>query len=115
MKARIGAYSFMILVLAAHFSRGDHNLVAVITLFIPLLLLIKKAWVIYVLQAVGVLGAVAWIFSIVHYVQQRLAAGDDWLRLLIILGLVVIYSLWATYFLSSGPVKTIYHVSETEA
>lgn len=108
MISRILPYVIMILLLAAHFSRANQNILAVIVLLIPLLLFIRQRWVIHTLQIVAYLGAFAWLFSAYQYIQVRMETGDDWIRLLLILGSVALYSLWAGYFLRSPYIETNY-------
>lgn len=112
MRSRVIAYSFMILILAAHFSRANSNILAVLALLIPFFLFIKKAWVIDVLQMLGYLAAVVWIFTGYQYVQLRIASGDDWIRLVFIIAAVAVYSAWSAYFLRSDRVKEIYGISK---
>ncbi len=108
MKTRITLYCFMIILLAAHFSRANHNLLAIITLGIPFLLFIKQSWVISVLQGVGYLASIAWIYSAYNYIQFRISIGDDWIRLAIILFTVALYSAWTGFFLRSSHIKNVY-------
>jgi len=112
MKAQIISYSFMMLILAAHFSRANNNVLAIIILFLPFLLFIKKSWVIDVLQGVGGLAAIVWIYTGYQYVQVRLAAGDDWIRLVFIIASVALYSAWSAYFLRSEHVKEVYKITK---
>ena len=112
MKAQIISYSFMILLLSAHFSRANNNVLAIITLLVPFLLFVKKSWVIQVLQGIGYLASVAWLFSAYQYIQQRIANGDDWVRLAIIIFTVAVYSAWSSYFLGSQPVKETYGLNK---
>jgi len=72
-------------VLAAHFSRANLFPLVIISLAIPLLLLIKKAWVARVIQILLLLGAAEWIRSMFGYIEVRKSIGDDWTRLAIIL------------------------------
>lgn len=108
MISRVIAYSIMILMLAAHFSRAGQNLLALIILLVPFLLIIRKRWVIQVLQGVAYLAALSWLYSAYNYIQTRIAFGDDWLRLLLILGAVALYSAWSGYFLRSPAVDARY-------
>lgn len=101
MRTTIIVYSLMILLLSAHFSRADNNILSVITLLIPFLFFIKQAWVTYVLQIIGYLSALIWFYSAYSYIQIRQAAGEDWLRLLIIIGCVGLYSAWTGYRVGS--------------
>ena len=114
MLSRIIVYCSMILLLAAHFSRGGQNLLAFFSLLLPFLLLIKGRWVIQTLQAMAYLAAAVWILSAYRYLQTRLANGDDWVRLLLILGAVALYSAWSGYFLRSAQMDARYGFSEKE-
>jgi len=108
VKAQIITYSFMILLLAAHFSRANNNLLAFVILVIPFLLFIKERWVIQVLQGVAYLATLVWIFAAYDYILIRIADGDDWQRLLIIMMAVALYSAFSGYFLMSKRVKERY-------
>ncbi len=112
MRSRIINYSFMIILLAAHFSRANNTFLAVLALGLPLLLLIKKKWVIYVLQGVSYLSAIIWLYSGYQYIQLRVEAGHDWLRLLLIMGAIALYSAWSGYWLRSSKIEEAYNITE---
>lgn len=114
MISRIVAYAFTIILLAAHFSRAGMDALSALVILLPFLLFIKRPWVIQLLQTVAFLGVVAWLYSAYQYVQIRIANGDDWLRLLIILGAVALYTLWSGVFLRSGVMLEKYGL-ESEA
>ena len=71
--------------LAAHFSRADLLPLLLISLAIPFLLIIKRAWVARTIQVLLLLAAAEWIRSMLGYVDARRSIGDDWGRLAIIL------------------------------
>lgn len=106
--SRIIPYVFMIILLAAHFSRAGNEILAGITLLIPFLLLIKHKWVIYSLEILAYLSSVIWLQGAYQYIQIRVASGDDWVRLLAIMGTVALYSAWTGYFLPSDKIKEVY-------
>lgn len=108
MISRIIVYCFMILVLAAHFSRAGSDVVAIITLLVPLLFFIKQKWVIKTLESIAYLSAVIWLYGAYQYIQIRIATGEDWIRLLVIMGAVALYSAWSGYFLNSSRIKEVY-------
>lgn len=112
--SRIIAYAFTCILMAAHFSRAGHDLIAVFVLLIPFLLLIRKPWVIHALQYTAYLAAAVWLYAAYEYVELRIDQGDDWLRLLFILGAVAIYSAWSGYFLMSDAVKARYGLDRSE-
>ncbi|MCK5065925.1 MAG: hypothetical protein KAR16_00740 [Bacteroidales bacterium] len=76
--------------LAAHFSRADLFPLVVISLVIPLLLLVRKAWVARTIQILLLLGAAEWIRSMFGYIEVRKSIGEDWGRLAIILIIVAL-------------------------
>lgn len=102
----------MIILLAAHFSRADNDILAGISLLIPFLFLIKQKWVILSLEMIAYVAAVFWLIGAYQYIQIRIAAGDDWIRLLIIMGAVALYSAWTGFFLRSGKIKDIYGMNQ---
>jgi hypothetical protein len=71
--------------LAAHFSRANLFPLVIVSLAIPLLLLIRKAWAARSIQILLLLGALEWIRSMFGYIEVRKSIGEDWGRLAIIL------------------------------
>ncbi len=112
MISRIIAYSFMILLLAAHFSRAGNDIVAGITLLIPLLFFIKQKWVITTMEVIAYLSAIVWLYGAYQYIQIRIATGDDWIRLLVIMGAVALYTAWTGFFLRSPRIRKVYGLDE---
>jgi hypothetical protein len=102
----------MIILLAAHFSRGNHNVLAIISLLIPFLFFIKQKWVIISLEVIAYLAALVWLYGAYEYIQLRIATGDDWVRLLIIMGCVALYTAWTGIFLRSDKIKDTYGMNE---
>jgi len=116
MKARIITYSLMILLLAAHFSRAGNPLLMVAVLGFPFLFFVRKAWILQVLQVVAYAAAIVWVFSAYEYIVIRISEGRDWLRLMIILFTVAIYSAWTGYFVNSKKMQALFraHGGEDE-
>ena len=79
--------------LAAHFFRAGFVVMAGISIIFPCLLLLKKTWVLRLVQAALFLGALEWLRSLYFLVQQRIEWGQPWLRLAVILGAVVLFTL----------------------
>ena len=76
--------------LAAHFSRANLFPLVILSLLIPFLLLIRKAWVARSIQVLLLLGAAEWIRAMLEYIEIRKSIGDDWTRLAIILVTVAV-------------------------
>ena len=80
------------LLLAAHFSRNNVYTLAILSLGLLVLLLIRKPWVVIISQAALLLGALEWIRSMFGYISKRQATGEDWGRLAIILSIVALFT-----------------------
>lgn len=80
-------------VLAAHFLRTGSYVIVGICLAMPLLLLVRRWWVVRVIQISLLLAAVEWLFTTMQIVQERQAEGRPWLRAGIIFGTVVFWTL----------------------
>jgi len=100
----------MVILLAAHFSRANNDVLAFITLLVPFLLFIKQKWVIHTLEIIAYLSAFVWLFGAYQYIQIRIAAGEDWIRLLVIMGVVALYSAWSGFFLRSPRINKVYGI-----
>jgi len=83
---------FSFLLLAAHFFRADQVVLAAISLAFPLLLFLKEAWIVQLIQVALLLGSIEWIRTLVIFVQQRIDFGQPWTRLAIILGSVALFT-----------------------
>ena len=76
------------LVLGAHFLREGAALPTLACGALALALAWRQPWLTRVIQAALVLGTVEWIWTAYVLVQQRIAAGRPWGRLLLILAVV---------------------------
>lgn len=99
---------FSFLLLAAHFSRQQMNILAIISLVFPLFLFIRKKEILYFLQIILFIGSAEWIRSTLAYVNQRINMGEDWLRLAIILFSVALIAIVSALLLSTKRVKNAY-------
>jgi hypothetical protein len=97
-------------VLAAHSSRAGSNLVAGLVLLAPLLLLVKEPWAGWTLKLALVLGGLEWIRTVIRLVDQRRAAGEDWVRMAIILVAVALLT-----FLAAWAVRVTGRATGTES
>lgn len=83
------------LLLAAHFSRAGNNILAVLSLLLPLLLLVGKPWARVTLRIALVLGGLEWVRTLVRLVSERRGQGEDWMRMAVILGIVALVTFLA--------------------
>jgi hypothetical protein len=97
------------LLLAAHFSRAGMMALSIITLLIPLLLLIKKMWLVRFLQVLLFAGAVEWVRTMFFYIEIRKSAGEDWTRLAVILSFVALFTMTSGLVFQKKSLKKIYN------
>ena len=83
---------FSLLILSAHFSRGDLFVLSIICLLIPFLLFIKQGWIIRTIQTLLIFGSIEWIRTLFVYVNERQAIGEPYIRLVIILGIIALFT-----------------------
>jgi hypothetical protein len=74
----------------------------------PLLLLIKKRWILLFVKWLDYSAAIVWIHTTFSLVQQRRMAGGPWVRMLLILSGVTVFTWYAGYLLNSDIVKRRY-------
>jgi hypothetical protein len=97
-----------ILLLGAHFYRAGLEIAAVLCLALPFLLLLRKAWVPRLLQVVLVLGALEWLRALYGFAAVRIAFGDPWLRLALILGAVALFTGLSGLVFRNGKLRAFY-------
>ncbi len=73
------------LLLAAHFYRAQQLPLALLSALLPLLLAVPRAWAVRVLQVALVLGAIEWLRTLAAFSAERIAMGQPYLRLTLIL------------------------------
>jgi len=81
------------LLLAAHFSRNDVPVLVAASFAFPLLLLFPRRWAARLVQGVLLVGGLEWIRTLVTLAAGRREAGEDWARLVLILGAVAAFTL----------------------
>ena len=90
------------ILLAAHFSYAGPSGLVLVALGFPLLLLIRKPWAARAVQLALVLGGVEWLRAAWGYVSQRMELGEPWIRLVVILGVVALFT-WASALVFRSP------------
>lgn len=105
---RIFPVILSIILMAAHFSRADQTIPAIISLIFPLFLLIKKRIIIRLFQVVLILGGAEWVRSMFSYIEVRKSVGDDYMRLAVILSAVAIFTAASGLFLQNKKILDIY-------
>lgn len=80
------------LLLAAHFLRAGLLSLVVLSLAFPTVLVFSRRWAARLVQGILVLAATEWIRTLLINVSQHQADGRPWTRLVIILGLVAVFT-----------------------
>jgi hypothetical protein len=102
---------FSVLALAAHFLRTGPMILAMLCLFVPLTLFVRRMWALRLVQLVLLLGAAEWLRTLNALVQNRQAQGEPWLRLVIILGAVAAFSAGSVFILQAKKVRDHYRAA----
>ena len=96
------------IILAAHFFRAELLPIAILYVLIPFLLFIKAAWVPRFMQLFLILGTVEWVRTLLVLIAERQALGQPWHRLIIILGVVALFTLVSALVFQSKTIKERY-------
>src|SRR5512139_2241142 len=81
------------LLIAAHFLRGFHLLLICLSLLVPCLLLIRRRWAAITIQLALICAASEWVRTVLSVWRERMASGEPYLRMVLILGAVVALTL----------------------
>ena len=108
MIARISLVVLSSLLLAAHFFREGNMLLVAGFLLLPLLLFVRRRWILSLLQVLLYLGAIVWLQTALSFITERRATGDDWLRLALILFAVATVTAVAGILLNNEVIRKRY-------
>lgn len=97
---------FALLMLGAHFLRfGQWPLVLLcLALLVPLF--VPRRWAQVLVAGALALGTLVWLWTLVGDVQQRLAYGEPWLRLVLILGGVAVFTALSAWLIRPRPLQS---------
>lgn len=96
--------------MAAHLGRANMFILQIITLLIPFILIWKNKLSARVMQFFLIIYGIEWIRTIFYYARIRTANGDDWSRLAIILGVVVLLNFATVFVFRSKSMKARYGI-----
>lgn len=89
------------LLLAAHFLRSGNLFLALGCAAFPALLLVRRVWALHVTQACLAFAAVTWGWTAFQIAQRRIATGQPWGRMALILGAVSLLAVGAAVLLQA--------------
>ncbi|MDH4043580.1 MAG: hypothetical protein OEW06_03905 [Gemmatimonadota bacterium] len=101
------------LLLAAHVLRSVGLTIALLVLLLPLLLLVRQSWVPLVMQVVLGLAVLEWARTAIALAQGRMADGEPWVRMVVILGAVAAVTAAAILILRQPVVRRYFEPSAT--
>lgn len=93
------------MLLAAHFLRSGNLVPVVACAAFPLVLLARKTWALRVVQAFLAFAAVTWAWTALEIAQKRIAAGQPWGRMALILGAVAVLAIAGAALLQAGDTR----------
>lgn len=99
-----------VLMLAAHFLRTGPTILAPLCLIVPLTLFVHRIWALRLVQMFLLLGAAEWLRTLIALVQMRQAQGEPWLRLVIILGAVAVFTAGTAFMMQAKKVRSLYGI-----
>jgi hypothetical protein len=94
--------------LGAHFYREAAWPLVGLCVGLVVLLAWPRAWVARLVQAALALGALEWLWTAGWLVQQRLALGQPWLRLALVLGAVAVFTVASALVFRSVALRARY-------
>lgn len=108
MILRVIPFVIACLLLGAHFLRDGNLGLVLVSILAPLFLLIRKRWILIVLQLWAYSGAAVWLYTLVSLIQERMLFGRPWGVAVIILGSVTLFTVAAGALLDSRAVREKY-------
>jgi uncharacterized membrane protein len=117
-----------VLVLGAHLLRrlaswpllGPHSFAAALVLAggaciaIFALLAVRRRWAARTVQALLLLGMVEWVRTLVVFSRERIAAGEPYLRLVVIIGSVALFTALSSLIFFTRRFRAIYRAPAGE-
>ena len=100
------------LLLAAHFYRAGQEVMVFFSIALPLILLIRRPWVVRVMQAVLVMGALEWTRTVIRLAQMRMEMGAPWGRLALILSVVAVFTTGSTFVFTARSLRKRYRINK---
>ncbi len=96
------------LTLAAHFLRNGHLVLTALAAVVPVLLVVRRRWVVRYAQTVLVLGTLEWSRSAGEILHERLLEGQPYVRMLVIMYGVAAFGALSALLLQSARVTRRY-------
>lgn len=112
MALRIFLFTIAALLSGAHFFRASNYTMVVLCLVTPLLFLIRKSWILRLLQLAAYVATANWLVATVELVQFRQQLGRPWRVAVIILVSVAVFTLITGVLLNARCMRDRYPASK---
>ena len=93
---------------AAHVMRFHGLWPAIVVLLLNFTLMIRKPWIPIMWQLLTGLAIIEWIRITIYFVNFRMALGLPYFRLLLVMGLVILYNVFIIFRLRSYKIQKWY-------
>jgi len=105
---------FSCLLLGAHFLRSGNPLFTLLCILLPFLLLIKRLWVLLIVQLFMYAGGIIWVNTAIHLMRKRITLSLPWNKPVIILGVVAGFTILSGLLLNLKGIKEKYLKKDTQ-
>ena len=105
---------FSLVILGAHFMRYGDSIGVLGSLVLIALLIVRRPWVVRLMQVVLILGALEWVRTLYELVQVRAAHGQPFVRMVVILGIIVAVTFCSALLFQSLTLKRIYRLDRQD-
>jgi len=105
---------FSLVVLGAHFMRYGDSIGIFGSMALIALLIVRRPWVVRLIQIVLIFGALEWVRTLYELVQVRAAHGQPFIRMVVILGIIVAVTFCSALLFQSPAMKRIYRLDRQE-
>ena len=99
------------LLLGAHFFLAGLPVLTGLSVAVLFLLILRRSWVPRLFQVLLVLGAVEWLRTLYMFAAMRIAWGEPWTRLAVILGTVALLTALSALVFRTRKLKGFYNPS----
>lgn len=96
------------LLLGAHFYRAGMLPLTVLCVAVLFLLFLRKPWIPRLFQGLLVLGSIEWLRTLYMFAAMRIAWGEPWTRLALILGTVALFTALSGLAFRNGKLASRY-------
>ena len=101
---------FSLLLLSAHFSRANITLISYVFLILPFVLFIRHSLTARTMQIILILGTLEWIRTLYALAAYRISEDQPYIRLVIILVMVALFTLTSALVFFSDRLKDHYQL-----